>query len=69
MDSQNGNNVFAGGGGGGGWGGHNVPLVFGAQKKPGWDRVKGAASRYSVSFAFFFFVRATARASVADIRQ
>ena len=36
MDSEKGNRVFARGGGG-----HNVPpLVFGAQKKPGLDRVK-----------------------------
>ena len=34
MDSEKGNRVFARG--------HNVPpLVFGAQKKPGLDRVKG----------------------------
>ena len=36
MDSEKGNRVFA-------RGGHNVPpppLVFGAQKKPGLDRVK-----------------------------
>ena len=39
MDSEKGNRVFA-------RGGHNVPpppLVFGAQKKPGLDRVNSAA--------------------------
>ena len=38
MPSEKGDRAFAGGGGGGG---RNVPLplVFGAQKKPGWDRV------------------------------
>ena len=39
MDSEKGNRVFAGGG-------HNVPppppLVFGAPKKPGLDRVNAA---------------------------
>ena len=36
MDSEKVNRVFTGGGGG-----QNVPpLVFGAQKKPGCDRVK-----------------------------
>ena len=37
MDSEKGNRVFARGGGGQC---APPPLVFGAQKKPGWDRVK-----------------------------
>ena len=51
MDSEKSNRVFAGGGGGGGGAQcapPPLPVVFGAQKKPGWDRVITTESQQSL---------------------